>query len=106
MSWIGIGRGSGLPRFGLDGGEFAREAVGTERSQKVELGPAGDVRAAVGEVDDFALMDAVDRVVRLLDETLQALGQPMIAASRAARIVHALLDDGPMPSSVTMKPCR
>src|ERR1700722_6615362 len=41
-------------------------------------------------------MDAIDRLVRLLDETLQAFGQPMIAASRAARVIHALLDDGPM----------
>ena len=40
-------------------------------------------------------MEPVDRVVRLLDETLQSLGQPMVAARGAARIVHALLDDGP-----------
>ena len=42
-------------------------------------------------------MDSVDRLVRLLDEALQPLGQPMIAASRAAHVVHALLDDCPVP---------
>ena len=93
----GIGRGSGLLRFCFDRGEFARQAVGAERGQKLKLGSAGRVRATVGEVDDFALMDALDRGVRFVDEALQSLGQPMIAASRAARIVHALLDDCPMP---------
>ena len=68
---------------------------GAERIQKLELGPAGGVGAPIREVDDFALMDSVDRLVRLLDETPQAFGQPMIAARRAARIVHALLDDCP-----------
>ena len=92
VSWTGSGRASPVS---ARCGEFARQAVGTKRSQKLELGPAGGVRAAVGEVDDLALMDSVDRLVRLLDETLQAFGQPMVAASRAARIVHALLDDGP-----------
>ena len=77
-------------------GEFARQAVGTERIQKLELGPTGGVGATIRQVDDLALMDSVDRLVRLLDEALQALGQPMIAARRAARIVHALLDDGPI----------
>ena len=96
MSWTGSGGGTGFARFRLDAGEFARQAVGTERIQKLELGPTGGVRATIRQVDDLALMDAVDRIVRLLDETLQALGQPMIAASRAARIVHALLDDGPV----------
>ena len=94
MSWTGSGveRAS---RFRLDGGELRAPGRRAERSQKLELGPTGGVRAPIGEVDDFALMDSVDRLVRLLDETLQAFGQPMVAASRAARIVHALLDDGP-----------
>src|ERR1700733_12914071 len=61
----GTGRASALPRFCLDGGEFARQAVRTERIQKLELCPPGGVRATVGEVDDFALMDSVDRFVRL-----------------------------------------
>jgi hypothetical protein len=74
----------------------ASSRVGTERIQKLELGATGGVRAPVREVDDLALMDSVDGLVRVLDETPQALGQPMIAASRAARIVHALLDDGPV----------
>ena len=96
MSWIGSGGGTASRCLRLDGGELARQAVGTERIQKLELGPAGGVGAAVGEVDDLALMDSVDRLVRLLDEALQALRQPVIAARRAARIVHALLDDGPV----------
>jgi hypothetical protein len=82
--------------FHLEGRQFARQAVGTEGSQKVELSAAGRGRAAIGEVHDFALMDAIDRVVRLLDEALQSFGQPMIAASRATQVVHALLDNGPM----------
>ncbi len=86
-----------LLRFRLDGGELARQAVRTERIQKLKLGSTGRVGAAVREVDDFALMDSVDRIVRLLNEALQTFGQPMIAARRAARVVHALLDDGPMP---------
>ena len=91
-----IGRRNGLLRFRLDAGELARQAVGTERIQKLKLGPTGGVRAPVREVDDLALMDSVDRLVRLLDETPQTFGQPMVAASRAARIVHALLNDGPV----------
>src|SRR6185437_8456329 len=47
------------------------------------------------EVDDLALVEPVDRLVRRLDEALQAFRQPVIAARRAARIVHALLDDCP-----------
>ena len=90
-----IGRGNGLLRFRLDAGELARHAVGTERIQKLELSPTGGVRAPVREVDDLALMDSVDGLVRLLDEAPQALGQPMIAARCPARVVHALLDDGP-----------
>ena len=69
---------------------------GPSEVQKLKLGSPGDVCAAVGEVDDFALMDAFNRSVRFVDETLQTFGQPMIAARRAARVVHALLDDGPM----------
>ena len=82
VSLDGIGRR--LLRFYLDGGELARQAVGTERIQKLKLGTTGDIRATVRQVDDFALMDSVDCLVRLLDEALQAFGQPMIAASGAA----------------------
>jgi hypothetical protein len=80
----GVGRRNGLARSRLDAGELARQAVGTERIQKLELGPTGGVRAPIRQVDDLALMDAVDGFVRLLDETLQAFGQPMVAPSRAA----------------------
>jgi hypothetical protein len=93
---VGFGRRNGLSRFCLDHGQFARQAVRTERTQKLELGPTGGVRAAVGKVDDFALMEAIDCGVRLVDEALQTFGQPMIAASRAARVVHALLDHHPV----------
>ena len=71
----GLGCTNGLSRFCLDGGELADQAVRTQRGQKFKLGPAGGVRATIGEVDDFALMNSVDRIVRLVDETLQAFGQ-------------------------------
>ena len=73
------------------------DAVRTQVTQKLELAPAGSLGATVREVDDLALMGAVDRRVRRVDEALQAFRQPMIAARRAARIVHALLDDSPAP---------
>ena len=91
-----IGRRNGLPRFRFDHRQFARQAVRTEGTQKLKLGSTGQVRATVGEVDDFALMDAVDCGVRLIDEILQAFRQPMIAASRPTQVVHALLDDCPI----------
>jgi hypothetical protein len=90
-----IGQGRRLPGFRLDDAEFAREAVRPQRMQKFELGSPGPVRAAVGEVDDLALMGAVDCGVRLGDETLETLRQPMVAAGRATRSVHALLDNRP-----------
>jgi hypothetical protein len=92
-----FGQGRRLPGICFDGGEFAREAVRTQGTQQLKLGSTRQVRSTVGEVDDFALVDAVDRGVRLLNETLQAFGQPMISASRPAQVVHALLDDCPMP---------
>ena len=53
--------------------------------------------AAVGEVDDFALVAPVDRGMRLLDKALQALGQPVIAPGLFAVAVHALLHYDPAP---------
>ena len=41
-------------------------------------------------------MNAFDGDMRLVDETLQSFGQPVIAASCAAQVVHSLLDDGPV----------
>ena len=63
--------------------------------QQLELAPPGAIRPTIREVDDFALMESVDCRVRLVDETLQSFAQPMIAASRPACVVHALLDHRP-----------
>ena len=52
--------------------------------------------AMVREIDDHALLRAVDRGVRLVDETLQPFGKPMIAACLLALAIHALLHDHPI----------
>ena len=53
--------------------------------------------APIGQVDDLALIEALDRGVRLLDEALQPFRQPMIAARLPAIAVHALLHHDPTP---------
>ena len=50
----------------------------------------------VGEVDDDALIGAVDRAVGFLDETGDGFRKPVIASRLPALFVHSLLDHGPM----------
>ena len=89
--------GTGFSRFRLDGGEFAREAVRTERIQQLELGPARRVRATVGEVDDLALLGfrrwpcAAPRRSSADPRTASDSGAP------CGSLVHALLHDDPLP---------
>src|SRR5439155_4355657 len=52
-------------------------------------------RPMIGEVDDQALLVPVDRAVRLIDETLQPFGKPVIAASLLRLAIHPLLNDHP-----------
>src|SRR5262249_57040559 len=73
-----------------------REGVGDEASQELELALARGRGTAVGQVDDDALLRPVDRRVRLLDEALEAVGEPMVAPRLASVAVHALLHYRPM----------
>src|SRR5437588_9327732 len=50
----------------------------------------------VGQVDDLALPRPFDGGVRLVDETLQPFGKPVIAASLLELAVHSLLHYDPM----------
>jgi hypothetical protein len=54
--------------FLLHLGELALDPVGAELAQNVELLPARGFRTPIGQIDDHALFDAVDRGVRLVDE--------------------------------------
>ena len=49
----------------------------------------------VGEIDDLALLGAVDRAVRRIDKALQRLGMPVIAPGLPLVAVHALLHHRP-----------
>src|SRR5262245_20454569 len=49
----------------------------------------------VCEIDDLALVWSVNRAVRLVDETRQPLGMPMVATRLPFAAVHHLLNDGP-----------
>src|SRR4051794_35905272 len=77
-------------------GPFARDPVRAEVRQQFDLLDPRALRATVGEVDDDTLLRSVDRGVRLIDETPQALRQPMIAPGSFALAAHALLDDDPV----------
>src|SRR5690242_1708270 len=50
----------------------------------------------VGQIDDLALILAVDRGVWLIDEITERFRMPMITARIPLRAIHALLDDGPL----------
>ena len=74
---------------------FARNAVWAERRQKLDLFAPGILGASIGEIDDVALTRPFDGGVRLVDKTLQAFRQPMIAACLFALATHSLLNDDP-----------
>ncbi len=74
---------------------LSRDRVRTERLQHRDLAAPRGVGAAVGEIDDLALLAPVDRRMRLLDEVFQALRQPVIAARLTQLAVHALLHHRP-----------
>jgi hypothetical protein len=52
--------------------------------------------AVVGQVDDLALPWTFDRGMRLVDETLQSLGEPVVPAGLLELTVHALLYNNPV----------
>ena len=77
-------------------GELPLDAVRSEFAENVELSPPRGLRTPIGQVDDHALLDAVDRGVRFVDEAPQTFGEPVIAPGLAAIAVHALLDHDPV----------
>jgi hypothetical protein len=79
----------------VDLAQLAQNAVGPEIAEKIELVTPRGLRAPVREVDDHALIDAVDGRMRRVDEALQSFRQPMIAPGLAAVAVHPLLDHDP-----------
>ena len=81
----------------LQPGELLLYTVRTEFPENVELSPTRGFCPPIGQVDDHALVNAVDCSVRLVDKTLQPFRQPVIAPGFAAIAVHALLNNDPMP---------
>ena len=59
-----------FPIAGADRSEFARDAVGTERAEKLELPAPRGFGAPIGEIDDVALDRTFDGAVRLFDKAL------------------------------------
>ena len=79
----------------IEGSQFARDAIRPELCQKLQLRASRRRGAAVGEVDDLALSDTVDRSMRRVDETRQPVRKPMIAPRQLVFALHALLHDSP-----------
>src|SRR4051812_27160787 len=55
----------------FQGHDLARNPVRSPGLQNLELHTPGQVRPAVGEIDDFALPHSIDGSVRLVNEALQ-----------------------------------
>ena len=77
-------------------GKLPFDPIWSELAEDVELSPPRGFRAPIGQIDDHALFDTVDRSVRLVDEALQTIREPVIAPGLPAIAVHALLDHGPV----------
>ena len=86
-----------VSRRSLERGQPSLDHIHAKFVENVELTPAGGLGAPIGQIDDDALLQAIDCRVRLIDEVLQALGKPMIASSPTAIAVHALLYHDPIP---------
>jgi hypothetical protein len=76
--------------------ELPLDPIWSDIAEKVELPPPRGFRAPIGQVDDHALLDSIDRGVRFVDEAAQTFRQPVIAPGLAAVAVHALLDHDPV----------
>ena len=76
--------------------QMACDPIRAEGLQNIELGLARGCGAAIGQVDDLALLGAVYRRMRLFDKALQPFRQPMIAACLPALPVHSLLHHDPV----------
>ena len=76
--------------------QLSHDAAGPKRAEQVELACAGGLCAPVCKVDDRALSGPFDGRVRGVDEALQPVAQPVVAAGLAPLAVHPLLDDDPL----------
>ena len=94
------------PRGPSSFAEFVHDPVRPELTQKVELTLPRRLCAAVGQVDDLALLGAVDRGMRRIDETAQAFGEPVITPRLPRSPFMPCWTTTQRPSSVTMKPWR
>ena len=54
-------------------------------------------RLAIDEVHDLALRLTGDTAMRRLDKALESRGMPVVTAGHSCLVVHALLDDDPLP---------
>ncbi len=77
--------------------DLGRNPVGAEIGEQIDLRLPRGRGAVIGEVDDCALVAALDRRMRVIDEAGEAFREPVIAAREARATVHALLHDGPLP---------
>jgi hypothetical protein len=76
--------------------QLASDAVRAYHAEQLELHPPRRFRAVVGQVYDLALSWTFNRSMRLVDETLQSLGEPVIAAGLLKFTVHPLLYNDPV----------
>jgi hypothetical protein len=76
--------------------QLASDAVRAYHAEQLELHPPRRFRTVVGQVYDLALPWTFNRGMRLVDETLQSLGQPVVSAGLFELAVHSLLNDDPM----------
>jgi hypothetical protein len=76
--------------------QLASDAVRAQRGEEFELVAARRFRAVVGQVYDLALPWTFNRGMRLVDETFQTLGEPVVAAGLLELTVHALLHNDPV----------
>jgi hypothetical protein len=76
--------------------QLASDAVGVQHFEQLELHAPRRFRAVVGQVYDLALLWTFNRGMRLVGETSQSLGEPVIAAGLLELTVHALLYNNPV----------
>ena len=75
---------------------FPHDPIRPEIREQLELRLARASRSPVSQIDDIALAGTVDGTVRLLDETGQTFGMPVVPAGLALVAVHALLHHRPL----------
>ena len=73
------------------------DAIRAKVLQEIELLQPGSLGAVVGQIDDLALVFAVDGGMRSVNETFEPLRKPVIAPRHSGVVVHALLNNGPLP---------